>query len=81
MVKVVTFQMPVTAAVLLASRFGQGRASLRYEVQQVATGRQSLAAGQNYAYTTNLGMSCFVSLALSSKLRPNAKYRPNDWPE
>jgi len=27
MVKVVTFQMPVTAAVFLAGRFGQGRAS------------------------------------------------------
>jgi len=27
MVKVVTFQMPVTMAVFLASRFGQGRAS------------------------------------------------------
>jgi hypothetical protein len=32
----------------------------RYEVQQVATGRQCLAAEQNYAYTTNLGMFCFV---------------------
>jgi len=27
MVKVVTFQMPVTAAIYLAGRFGQGRAS------------------------------------------------------
>jgi hypothetical protein len=40
MVKVVTFQMPVTAAVHLARRYGQGRAApLRYEMQQVATVR------------------------------------------
>jgi hypothetical protein len=59
MVKVVTFQMPVTAAVFLLAASGKD-APLRCEVQQVATGRHCLAAGQNYAYTTNLGMSCFV---------------------
>jgi hypothetical protein len=63
MVKVVTFHMPVTAAAILPVRCPLSAtdkdAPFRYEVQQVATGRQNLAARQDY--TTHQGMSWFVS--------------------